>query len=359
MSRLPISDIISQWNELNSILAVTTETSKMIQLGMQQKRLESKFELATKIQFLEQSLQANQELLAELNSQEDAEMYELTSQDTQSMKAELELAEADLLGYLAPTDERDEKKAMLEIRAGAGGDESSLFASEILKAYTLMAGQLGLNLKIIASNQNTLGGYKEVIAEIHGTDAFGWFKYEAGVHRVQRVPETEKQGRVHTSTISVIVMPLLEENDNDFKLNMDEVEIIATTSSGKGGQSVNTTYSAINAKHIPTGITAQCQDERSQTQNKVKALQVLATRVYDHYEQLRLDKESAERRTQVSSSDRSEKIRTYNFPQDRVTDHRYNNSWNQIETIMTGGILQVIKDIKRFEAERVLSNLNS
>jgi len=359
MSRLPITDIQSQWETLNQQLANTTDTDQLIRLGMQQKKLEPQFELAVQIAKLEKAITANTSMLESLDTEADAEMYELTVEDTEGMKSDLLVAEEELLSYLAPTDERDAKKAMIEIRAGAGGDESTLFAAEIVKAYTNMAAEIGCTLKITSSNQNTLGGYKEVIAEIHGTDAYSWFKYEAGVHRVQRVPATEKQGRVHTSTISMIVMPLIEHNDNDFQLNMDEVEVTTTTSSGKGGQSVNTTYSAISVKHTPTGITAQCQDERSQQQNKIKALQVLTTRVYDHFEQKRMAEASAQRRSQVSSADRSEKIRTYNFPQDRVTDHRYNYSWNQIETIMAGSILNVIKDIKRFEAERVLEDLSN
>jgi len=359
MSKLPISDIIKRWNDLNEKLNNTTETDQLIALGMQQKKLQQQFDLANRIEHLEHALAENKKLLETLNSDTDAEMVELTVEDNTAMSEELLHSEQELLGYLAPTDERDEKNVIIELRAGAGGDESTLFAGELLKSYSIMASQLGLGLKIISASENTLGGYKEVIAEIHGSDAYSWYKYEAGVHRVQRVPATEKQGRVHTSTISVIAMPLIEADDKDFQLNMDEVEIIATTSSGKGGQSVNTTYSAISVRHLPTNIIAQCQDERNQAQNKVKALRVLTTRVYDFYEQQRRAKESLERKMQVSSADRSEKIRTYNFPQDRVTDHRYNYSWNQIETIMAGGILDVIKDIKRLEAERVIEQLGN
>ena len=206
-------------------------------------------------------------------------------------------------------------------------------------------------------SQNDLGGYRDVTVEIKGNDAYSWFKYEGGVHRVQRVPSTEKQGRVHTSTVAVIISPLLEEDTNEFKLDMSEVEVIVTTSQGAGGQSVNTTYSAIKTKHLPTGIEAQCQDERNQQQNRIKALQVLTSRVYNHFQDIKRAEESKERQSQVGTMDRSEKIRTYNFPQDRLTDHRFSQNWNQLPILMTGGILKVVKDIKKMDAENFLKTL--
>jgi peptide chain release factor 1 len=219
-----------------------------------------------------------------------------------------------------------------------------------------MCETLDLKIKINSTSSNDLGGFREIIAEIRGDMAFAWFKYEGGVHRVQRVPATEKQGRIHTSTVSVAIMPLIDD-DSEFKLDMKEVEIIASTSQGAGGQSVNTTYSAIKTKHLPTGIEAQCQDERNQGQNKVKALQILTSRVYNHYEEIRMAKEIAQRRDQVGNADRSEKIRTYNYPQDRITDHRYGKSWNNLPEIMNGGIFKCIKEIKSLEAERILNEL--
>ncbi|NJK71788.1 MAG: PCRF domain-containing protein, partial [Thermales bacterium] len=263
-----------------------------------------------------------------------------------------EQKENKLLSYLTPEDPRDDSDILLEIRAGAGGDESSLFATEMMKMYSTMAEKIGLKVKIISASVNGIGGYKEVVAEIRGNSAYSWYKYESGVHRVQRVPATEKQGRIHTSTVSVAIMPLIEEN-NDFKLDPAEVETILSTSSGKGGQSVNTTYSAVKMVHKPTGIEAQSQDERNQLQNKVKAMAVLTSRVYDHFEQIRMDKERQERQEQVGNNDRSEKIRTYNFPQDRLTDHRYSQNWNQLPTILAGGLLDVVEEIKKLEPKRI------
>jgi peptide chain release factor 1 len=357
MSRLPLDDIIDRYNALSQELSQTTETDKLIALSKKQKPLFEQYELSNRIKTIEKTLADNQAMLEDLDSS-DAELAELTREENKTLEEELEQKEDALLSYLSPSDPRDDHDIYLEIRAGAGGDESSLFAGDLAKAYSLLCQNLGFKFSIISSSTNDLGGYKEVIVEIKGSGAFSWFKYERGVHRVQRVPSTEKQGRIHTSTVAVAVMPIVEQTD-DFKLNMDDVEIIATTSSGKGGQSVNTTYSAIKVKHLPTGIEAQSQDERNQLQNKDKALTVLASRVFDHYEQERLDKEASERKEQVGRMDRSEKIRTYNYPQDRVTDHRYNKSWNQLPGIMSGDIQQVIIDIKKIEAETILQKLSS
>ncbi len=356
MSRLPTKEIQEKYKEINEKLASVADQKDLIELSKQQKKLFRQDELASKIEKLEKEITENTELLETLGSDEQ-ELIDLTKEDNVEKEIQLQQAEEELLSYLSPSDPKDDNNVILEIRAGAGGDEASLFASEMLRAYTRMCDELGFKVKVISSSENPLGGFKEVMAEIIGDGVYSWFKYEGGVHRVQRVPLTEKQGRVHTSTVSMAVMPLIEKDDNDFKLNMDEVEVITTTSSGNGGQSVNTTYSAIKAKHLPTGIEAQCQDERSQLQNKEKALTVLASRVFDHYEQKRLAEETAERRSQVGNADRSEKIRTYNFPQDRLTDHRYSRNWNQLPLIMSGKILEVIQDIKKMEAERVLEGL--
>jgi peptide chain release factor 1 len=356
MSRLPLVEIKEKFADINQKLLEIKDSQEIINLSKEQKRLSEQNELALKIESLEKAIQENEYLLQD-PEENDEEMRGLTLEDNEQKKKALEEYEDRLLEYLCPTDPNDENNVILEIRAGAGGDESGLFAGEILRAYSRMAEQLGFKIKIISFSENLIGGYKEVIAEVRGTGAYSWYKFEGGVHRVQRVPATEKQGRVHTSTVSVAVMPLIE-NNSEFKLDLNEVEIITTTSSGNGGQSVNTTYSAIKVKHLPTGLEAQCQDERNQLQNKEKALMVLASRVYDHYERERLEKETAERRSQVGKADRSEKIRTYNFPQDRLTDHRYNNNWNQLPEVMDGKILDVISDIRKMEAERVIQELN-
>jgi peptide chain release factor 1 len=356
MSRLPLQSIIEKNDNLvERLSSPDLSTDDIIKLSKEQKKIGFQSDLATKILALQKAVSENEELLS--SSESDKEIIDLTREDTEEKKNQISNLESELLLSLSPEDPRDDNDVFLEIRAGAGGDESGLFAAELCKAYSLMAQKLGFSFKIISSSSNDLGGFKEVIIEVKGEGVFGWFKYERGVHRVQRVPATEKQGRVHTSTVAVAVMPLVEKTSN-FKLDPKEIEITATTSSGKGGQSVNTTYSAIKIRHLPTGIEAQSQDERSQQQNKEKALQVLTSRVYDHYEEERLSKEAAVRKEQVGNMDRSEKIRTYNFPQDRLTDHRYNNNWSQLSDIFAGKIQDVIIDIKRFEAENSLQNLN-
>ena len=356
MSRLPIQEIIQQYHELNQTLATTSDTQEMIRLSKKQTKLEPQFQLASNIETTEKSMQENKALLSELQSGD--ELLELTQMDIAEQEENLLNWEDELLMYLNPSDPRDDENILIEIRAGAGGDESALFAADLFKMYTSLAEKQGFKVSVISTSTNDLGGFKEIIAEIKGGSVYSWYKFESGVHRVQRVPATEKQGRIHTSTASVAIMPLIEP-DGDFKIDPKEIEIIISTSSGKGGQSVNTTYSAVKMVHTPTGIEAQSQDERSQVQNKVKCLSVLTSRVYDHYEEQRLAKEAAQRREQVGRNDRSEKIRTYNFPQDRLTDHRYGNNWNQLPTILTGGIDQVIIDIRKFEAERVLETLSS
>lgn len=358
MSRLPLQKILDSLDEINQKFATNTSTADLIKLAKEQKKLAAKAELAKEIIQHEKAITENEQLLTELGDGDD-EIKELTQIDISEKKELLEIAEAKLLSLLAPTDTRDENNVMIEIRAGAGGDESSLFAGDLLRMYSYFCDKLGFKLKVISQSLNDLGGFKEVIAEIRGEDVFSWFKYEGGVHRVQRVPSTEKQGRIHTSTVAIALMPLIEENDNQFKLDPKDLEITTSTAGGNGGQSVNTTYSAVRMKHIPTGLEAQSQDQKNQLQNRDKCLLVLTSRVFNFYEQDRLEKEAAERNQQVGKMDRSEKIRTYNFPQDRLTDHRYNQSWNQLPTILDGDIYQVILDIKKLEAERVLENLQA
>jgi peptide chain release factor 1 len=351
---LPLDEIIAKYEENNQKMAEITDTKKLIEFSKGQKKVQNQRDLAVRIKELNDSILKNQELLGILNSNEQ-EMIDLTKEDILEKEQEVEKLSQKLLEELAPADAKDDENIYLEIRAGAGGDESSLFAAEMLRMYSYLAESLGFKLKIISFNENSLGGYKEIIAEIRGEGVYSWFKYEGGVHRVQRVPETEKQGRVHTSTVSVAIMPLVEGN-SDFKLNMDDVEIMIAMASGNGGQSVNTTYSAVKMRHKPTGLEAAAS-EKNQIQNRENCIKILTARVFDYYEQIRLAKEADKRKDQVGQADRSEKIRTYNFPQDRMTDHRYNNNWNQLPEILKGKILEVIQDIKRFEAKATISSL--
>jgi peptide chain release factor 1 len=350
--KLPLERIIDDYMQVQNKMIETSDTAQMIALSRSLSSEQPKYDLAIKIQKLSNDLAQ-----AKSGLETDPSMAELFQAEIEDLEIQLPLIEDKLLTYLTPKDERDDKNVLLEVKAGAGGDESALFAQELLKSYQIMSQQLGLQFKMTSITTNDLGGYKDAEIEIKGPNAFSWFKYEGGVHRVQRVPTTEKQGRVHTSTIAVIVSPLLDEDTTEFKLDMSEVDVIVTTSQGAGGQSVNTTYSAIMARHNPTGIEARCQDERNQQQNRIKALQVLTSRVYNHFLEIRLAQESADRKQQVGTMDRSEKIRTYNFPQDRLTDHRFNNNWNQLPTLMQGGIVKVVEDIKKLEAQRSLESL--
>jgi peptide chain release factor 1 len=306
------------------------------------------------IRILEQKLNellGNKQLLEESN---DPEIKSMALDESRRLEAEILNLKSHIEEALLPKDANDDKNAIVEVRAGAGGDEATLFAAEIYRAYGKYAEELGFKPHIVSSSRSEAGGFKEIIFEIYGkasaqAQPYGIFKYESGVHRVQRVPETEKSGRVHTSTITVAVLPILEEKD--FSINPNDLKIEATTSSGHGGQSVNTTYSAVRIVHIPTGITAQCQDERSFTQNKEKAMEVIRARVAAHYEEIENKKVRDLTKSQIGTGDRSEKIRTYNFPQDRVTDHRINQNFNQINLIMEGKLSPIITALQKADLE--------
>lgn len=323
----------------------------LAKLGKRQAELLPIVERIEHIQKNEQQIQDNLVLL----DSEDEEIRSMAAEENEQLEAKIvELTEA-VENELIAKDPNDTKNAMVEIRAGAGGDESTLFAAEMFRAYGKYAESLGWKISIVSDSRSDVGGFKEIIFEIRGNShqngigPYGIFKYESGVHRVQRVPETEKSGRVHTSTITIAVMPELEEQD--YSIDPKDLKIETTTSQGNGGQSVNTTYSAVRITHLPTGITAQCQDERSQSQNKVKALNVIRARVADHYRQIDEQKLIDNRRSQIGSGDRSEKIRTYNFPQDRVTDHRLNQNFNQISLIMEGEFGQIINELQKADLQ--------
>jgi peptide chain release factor 1 len=356
MSRLPLNDILKRFDETQALLSNTTDPKELEKYGKEFRALSEQKEFAQQILKNEASVESSK---AEIDSlgESDSDLNQMLSSDIAELTSQNLELENKLLSLLSPSDPRDEDDILLEIRAGAGGDESAIFAGDIYTAYSAMASSRGLKTKIISASQGTHGGFKEIIAEIRGRGAFKMMKYEGGVHRVQRVPDTEKQGRIHTSTISVAIMPLIEEN-NDFKLNPSDIEIILSTSGGKGGQSVNTTYSAVKMKHIPTGMEAQSQDERDQQQNRIKALNVLTSRVYDFYEQKRMAEEMSARREQVGNADRSEKIRTYNFPQDRLTDHRHGLNFNQLPVLLSGDFYRVVEAIAAAEAEKTLASLS-
>lgn len=277
----------------------------------------------------------------------DPEMTEMARLQLEEAKERLPQLEEEIKFLLIPKDPEDSKNAVMEIRAGTGGDEASIFAGDLYRMYSKYCQDKGWSVSVMDMNEGTSGGFKEIILEVNGEDVYGTLKFEAGVHRVQRVPQTETQGRVHTSAATVMVLPEAEEFD--VELNMEDVKIIRTTSTGPGGQSVNTTYSAIQLQHIPTGIEVRCQDEKSQHKNLEKALKVLRSRLYEMELAKKMEADSARRKSMVSSGDRSAKIRTYNYPQGRVTDHRIGLTLYDLGNIMNGDIQRLIDELQLAE----------
>ena len=273
----------------------------------------------------------------------DPEMIEMAKMQLEEAKEALPKLEEEIKFMLIPKDPEDAKDVVMEIRAGTGGDEASIFAGDLYRMYAKYCESKGWKTNIIDLNEGTSGGYKEIHFEVTGEDVYGTLKFEAGVHRVQRVPQTETQGRVHTSAATVMVLP--EAEDFDVHIDPKDVRIDFFCSSGPGGQSVNTTYSAVRLTHLPTGIVAQCQDEKSQHKNKDKAFRVLRSRLYDMELQKRQEEDAAKRNSQVSSGDRSAKIRTYNYPQGRVTDHRIGLTLYDLQNIMNGDIQRIIDEL--------------
>ena len=290
-----------------------------------------------------------------LTTERDEELRELARQEVDSISKKLEPLEDEIKLLLVPADPQDGKNAIVEIRGGTGGDEAAIFAGDLFKMYTKFCESKGWKTEVTSFTEGTMGGYKEIIFTVSGTNVYGVLKYESGVHRVQRVPATESQGRVHTSAATVAVLPEAEEFDIELKESDIRTDIFCA--SGHGGQSVNTTYSAIRLVHIPTGITVQCQDEKSQLKNKAKALVELRTRIYNMEYQKYIDSIASKRKTMVSTGDRSAKIRTYNYPQGRITDHRINYTIYNLPSFMGGDIQECIDQLTIAEnAERLKEN---
>ncbi|MDO5300922.1 MAG: peptide chain release factor 1 [Tissierellia bacterium] len=287
----------------------------------------------------------------------DDEMRELVKEELRSGEGELAQLEEDIKILLIPKDKNDEKNVIMEIRGGAGGDEAALFAGVLLRQYIHYADNNRWASEILSSNEIGIGGYKEVVLQIRGKGAYSRLKYESGVHRVQRVPETESSGRIHTSTATVIVMP--EIDDIDIDLDMNDVRVDVFRSSGNGGQSVNTTDSAVRMTHVPTGIVVSMQDEKSQLKNKEKALKVLKTKLYDLERSKQEAEISQERKSQIGSGDRSERIRTYNYPQGRVTDHRINYTTHRIDDINNGYLDDIIDALTAADQAAQIEGMSS
>lgn len=285
----------------------------------------------------------------------DDEMRELIKEEIKKDEETLERIEDELKVLLIPKDENDEKNVIVEIRGGAGGDEAALFAGVLLRQYIHYADNNGWKSELLSSNEIGIGGYKEAILLIQGKGAYSRLKYESGVHRVQRVPETESSGRIHTSTATVIVMP--EIDDVEVEIDPNEVRVDVFRSSGNGGQSVNTTDSAVRLTHEPTGIVVSCQDEKSQLKNKDKAFKILKTKLYDLERQKQEDAVSQEKKSQIGSGDRSERIRTYNYPQGRVTDHRINYTSHRIDDINNGDLTDLIDALTAADQAAKIENM--
>ncbi|MEI7510875.1 MAG: peptide chain release factor 1 [Candidatus Peregrinibacteria bacterium] len=306
--------------------------------------LEQLKELGKKKTKIEETALMGKEYIALLDAQkeakemlEDAEMRDMAKEELEELEPKIVILGAQLTEDLTPKDPNDPKNILLEIRAGAGGEEASLFASELVRMYFRYAENMGFSTEIISVHESENGGYKELVAEISGKNAYKHFKFESGVHRVQRIPKTESQGRIHTSTASVAIIPEIEDME-EVEIKREDVRIDTYRASGAGGQHINKTDSAVRLTHIPTGLVVACQDERSQHKNKERAFRVLASRIVEAEQEKRITEGSEKRLSQIGTGDRSEKIRTYNFPQDRVTDHRIKMNFSNIPALLSGEI---------------------
>ncbi|ROR31515.1 peptide chain release factor 1 [Mobilisporobacter senegalensis] len=350
-----LEDTLNRYLEITDELnepSVVNDQTKFRQLMKEQADLTP---IVDKYKEYKATKEGIEDSLAMLEEESDEELRELAKEELNECKARLGKIEEELKILLLPKDPNDEKNVIVEIRAGAGGDEAALFAAELFRLYSKYAEKNRWRVETMSLNENGLGGFKEAIFMITGFGAYSKLKYESGVHRVQRIPVTESGGRIHTSTATVAIMP--EAEDVDIEIDMNDCKFDVFRSSGNGGQSVNTTDSAVRLTHIPTGIVISCQDEKSQLKNKDKALKVLRSRLYDMEIQKAQDAEAEARKSQVGTGDRSEKIRTYNFPQGRVTDHRIKLTVHRLDAIMDGDIDEIIDSLISADQAAKLSNM--
>lgn len=351
-----LDDLLKKFEELTQELNnpdVVQDQSRFRKLMKEQSDLSPIVEAYTAYKKAKQTVEDSLMILEEEN---DEEMREMAKEELSDAKKEIERLEQELKILLLPKDPNDDKNIMVEIRAGAGGDEAALFASELYRMYVNYAESRRWKTELINVNENGLGGFKECVFMVTGQGAYSKFKYESGVHRVQRVPETESGGRIHTSTATVAVMP--EAEDVDVQIDLNDCRIDVMRASGNGGQCVNTTDSAVRLTHIPTGIVIYSQTEKSQLQNKDKAFRLLRSKLYDMELEKRQSEEAAERRSQIGTGDRSEKIRTYNFPQGRVTEHRIKLTLYKIDSVMNGDLDEIIDSLIAADQAIKLSKMN-
>ena len=349
-----LETILNRYNELSAELTkmeVINDVKLMTSLSKEASSLETVVNLYKRYKEVLKNLEEAKELV------NDPEMAELAKEDLTNLEAEKEDLENQLQVELIPKDPNDDKNIIVEIRGAAGGDEANLFAGDLFEMYSRYADSKGWKIEIINAEEGTAGGYSQIEFMVKGENVYSKLKYESGAHRVQRVPVTESQGRVHTSTATVLVMP--EMTDVDVEIKEEDLRVDVYRSSGAGGQGVNTTDSAVRITHIPTGIVVTCQNERSQLKNKEKALEILKSRIYD--EEVRKQEEAvgSERRSKIGTGDRSEKIRTYNYPQNRVTDHRINLTLMKLDRIMQGDIDKLIEALINEDQRRKLEGENN
>ncbi len=342
-----IQIVKQRFDEVNDLIIqpdIIADQKRYVQLNKEYKDLKKLVDKGLVYESLMYNVEEAQEIISDGS---DAEMVEMAKMQMEEAKAQIPALEEEMRVLLIPKDPDDAKNVVMEIRAGAGGDEASIFAGDLHRMYTKYCESKGWKVEVVDFNDGTSGGFKEIIFEVSGEDVYGTLKFEAGVHRVQRVPQTETQGRVHTSAASVIVLPEAEEFD--VQLDMSEVRIERTTSTGPGGQSVNTTYSAIKLHHEPTGMIVSCQDQKSSHKNLEKALKVLRSRLYELELAKKQAADSEKRMSMVSSGDRSAKIRTYNYPQGRVTEHRIGLTLYDLSNIINGDIQKIISELMMAE----------
>jgi peptide chain release factor 1 len=347
-----IQIVKQRFDEVNDLIIqpdIISDQKRYVKLNKEYKDLKTIVDKGEVYKELLDNISEAEEIIADGS---DAEMTEMAKMQLEESKEKLTKTEEDIRFLLIPKDPEDAKNIVVEIRAGTGGDEASIFAGDLYRMYTKYCSDKKWSVDVVSMNEGTSGGFKEVIFEVSGEDVYGTMKFEAGVHRVQRVPQTETQGRVHTSAATVMVLPEAEEID--FQLDMTEVRIERTTSTGPGGQSVNTTYSAIKLHHEPTGMIVSCQDQKSSHKNLEKALKVLRSRLYDKEMEKQQAADSAKRKSMVSSGDRSAKIRTYNYPQGRVTDHRIGLTLYDLSNIINGDIQKIVDELMLAENTELL-----